>query len=138
LVRLVEGLANLGLSIVLLRRYGVIGVAIGTLIPQLCSNLLFLPGHLCRVLGVRVRTYIRQAYLAPLLLCAPLIAVLLWLRAVFPARNYRELFVQTVVGALVYGIGLTWFLLTQEQMGRQLRARFRQSWRQAVRPASLL
>jgi O-antigen/teichoic acid export membrane protein len=135
-VRLVEGLANLALSVALLHYYGIVGVAVGTLIPQLCSNLLFLPQHLCRVLGVGLRTYLRQAYLAPLLLCAPMVALLLWLHFAFPVRNYKELLLQAIASGLVYGIGLTWFLLTQEQMGLQLRAKFRQSWLKGLRPAN--
>jgi O-antigen/teichoic acid export membrane protein len=135
-VRLAEGLANLALSITLLHYYGLIGVAIGTLIPQLCTNLLFLPEHLCRVLGVRLRTYLRQAYLAPLLLCTPTVALLLWLRSAFPAHNYKELLLQAIAAGLVYSVGLAWFLLTQEQMGLQLRAKFRQTWLNALRPAN--
>lgn len=136
LVWLAEGLANLVLSIILLHYYGVIGVALGTAIPQLCTSLFFLPIHLCRVLGVSLRTYLRQAYAAPLLLCAPMVAALMWLRHEFPAHNYKELLVQVIGGGLVYGFGLAWFLLTQEEMGLQLRAKFRQSWLNPLRPAN--
>jgi hypothetical protein len=88
------------------------------------------------VLGVRLRTYLRQAYLAPLLLCTPTVALLLWLRSAFPAHNYKELLLQAIAAGLVYSVGLAWFLLTQEQMGLQLRAKFRQTWLNALRPAN--
>jgi O-antigen/teichoic acid export membrane protein len=120
-VWLAEAAVNLILSIVLLRRYGVIGVAIGTCIPQLCTNLLFLPEHLCRVLGIRLRTFVRETYLAPALLCAPLIGTLLLTRHLFVAHTYLELGVQLAAGGAVYGVGLLWFLLTKEQMGLELR-----------------
>jgi len=123
-----EGVANLILSIVLLHYYGVIGVAMGTTIPQICTNLFFLPQHLCRVLGMRLRTFVRQTYLAPALLCAPLVAVLLGMRHFFVAHTYLELGAQVAVGGAVYGVGLLWFLLTKEQLGLELRKfmRFRQ------------
>jgi O-antigen/teichoic acid export membrane protein len=127
-VWLAEAVVNLILSIVLLHYYGVIGVAIGTTIPQLCTNLFFLPEHLCRVLGMRLRTFVSQTYLAPALLCAPLIGALLLMQHFFVAHTYLELAAQAAVGGLVYGVGLLWFLLTKEQMGLELRkfARFRQ------------
>ena len=137
-VRLVEGLANLGLSIVLLHYYGVVGVAVGTLVPQLCSNVLFLPQHLCRVLGVRLWTFLREAYLAPSLLCVPLVAALLLLRHASYAHAYRELIFQAGFASLVYGTGLMWFLLTRESVGVQLREKVRQSWRHAFRQADLI
>jgi len=133
-VRLAEGVVNLVLSIVLLRRYGVIGVALGTVIPQLCINLLFLPGHLCRVLDIRLRIFLKEAYVAPLLLSAPLAAVLLLLRRWSPAHSYLQLLAQLVAGAAVYSAGLIWFLLTREQAGAELRAQFKQYWRDAVGP----
>ncbi len=120
-VWLAEGVANLILSIVLLRRYGVIGVAIGTAIPQICTNLFFLPQHLCGVLGMRLGTFVRQTYLAPALLSLPLIAALLGMRHFFVAHSYLELGAQVAVGGVVYGVGLLWFLLTKEQLGLELR-----------------
>jgi O-antigen/teichoic acid export membrane protein len=132
LVRLFEGIVNLVLSIVLLRYYGVIGVALGTVIPQLCTNLLFLPEHLCRVLQVRLGTFLSQAYLAPMLLCAPLVAVLLLLQHLFHAHTCLELLAQMVTGGMVYSAGLLWFLLTREQIGSELRAKFTQYRQYAI------
>jgi O-antigen/teichoic acid export membrane protein len=127
-VWLAEGVVNLILSVVLLRRYGVIGVAIGTAVPQLCTNIVFLPQHLCRVLGVRLGTFLSEAYLIPMLLCLPLVGEMLLVRHFFAAHTYLELAVQVAVGGLVYGVGLVWFLLSKEQMGMELRnlIRFRQ------------
>jgi len=134
-VWLAEGAANLILSIVLLRYYGVIGVAIGTTIPQLCTNLFFLPEHLCRVLGMRLRTFVSQTYLAPALLCMPLIAVLLLLRHFSHAHTFVKLLVQVLTGGLVYGTGLLWFLLTREPLGLELRTRFARFRQQATETA---
>jgi O-antigen/teichoic acid export membrane protein len=120
-VWLAEAAVNLTLSIVLLRRYGVIGVAIGTTVPQLCTNLLFLPEHLCRVLDMRLRTFVGQTYLAPALLVVPLIGTLLLITHFFVAHTYLELAAQIGAGGVIYGIGLLWFLLTKERMGLELK-----------------
>jgi len=75
-VALDEGTANLILSIILLRPYGIVGDTIGTAIPLTCSMIFFLPRHLCRLLGIKIRTYLYRAFSLPLMLCAPVVAVL--------------------------------------------------------------
>ena len=115
-VTLVEGISNLALSILLVRPYGIIGDALGTAIPLTCSAVFFLPPHLCRNLGVRLRTFLQQAYLLPLLLCAPLAIVLLGLRHLFIAHNYRQLALQLAAGGVVYGLGLLWAFMTNRAL----------------------
>jgi O-antigen/teichoic acid export membrane protein len=65
---LVEGVANVALSILLLRRYGLLGVALGTAVPMAITSVFFLPAHVCRAVGLRLRDYLRDAHLYPLLL----------------------------------------------------------------------
>src|SRR5438270_7905784 len=60
-VTLLEGIANLVLSIILVRRFGVLGDAVGTAIPLTFTTLFFLPRHLCRVLNLKIRTHLSQA-----------------------------------------------------------------------------
>jgi len=108
MVSLMEGGANLLLSIVLARQFGMLGDAVGTAIPLYCTTLFFLPRHLCRVLKLRLGTYLRQAFTLPILLCAPLVAVLLLLRHWFVAHTYLQLAIQLAVGGAVYGLGLLW------------------------------
>ena len=109
---LLEGIANLILSIVLVRRFGILGDAAGTAIPLLCTTLVFLPRHTCHVLGVRVWTYLREAFLLPLGLCIPLVTALLLVRHGFVAHNYLQLFVQVLMCSVVYGAGLLWAVRT--------------------------
>jgi O-antigen/teichoic acid export membrane protein len=107
-VTLIEGAANLILSIWLVRPYGIVGDALGTAIPLLGTYLLFMPFHLCSRLGIRVSTFLRQAYVLPLLLCSPLVAVLLLMQRWFVAHTYRQLAVQLLAGGLVYGACCAW------------------------------
>ncbi len=103
-----EAVANLILSVVLIRPMGILGDALGTAIPLTCTTLFFLPRHLCRILNVRIGFYLRQAYTLPLLLCLPTIATLLLMRRWFFARTYLQVIFQILIGLVPYGLGLAW------------------------------
>jgi len=110
-VLLLEGVVNVLLSILLLPRFGMIGIALGTAIPLSCTGLFFLPRHTSRKVGVPLGQFLKSAYLQPLRLCVPL-AVVLWLaRHTFPAHTYAALGWQIGAGAIVYGSGLVWSFL---------------------------
>lgn len=114
IVILLEGAANLILSIVLVRRFGILGDAVGTAIPLACTTLVFLPRHLCRVLNLRVGVYLREAFLLPLMLCVPLVAVLLLMHHWFVAHNVVQLAIHMAAGSAVYGAGLLWAIWTRK------------------------
>jgi O-antigen/teichoic acid export membrane protein len=103
-----EAIANLILSIVLIRPLGLVGDALGTAIPLTCTALFFLPRHLCRLLNVRIGFFLRQAYTLPVLLCAPTVAVLLLMRHWFFAHTYLQIGLQILIALLPYGLGLAW------------------------------
>jgi O-antigen/teichoic acid export membrane protein len=112
-VTLIEGVSNLGLSIFLVPYYGIIGDALGTAIPLTCSFVLFMPRHLCHLLGIRLRTYLREAFVLPLLIVTPMVAVLLLMKKWFIPHNYRQLALQLAIGGTVYGVGLLWLYSTK-------------------------
>jgi O-antigen/teichoic acid export membrane protein len=113
-VTLMEGSANLFLSILLVRRFGILGDAVGTAIPLACTTLFFLPRHLCRVLKLHIGLYLREAFLLPLMLCVPLVVVLLFMRHWAVAHNYFQLAIQILVGSAVYSVGLLWAVWTRK------------------------
>ena len=115
-VTLIEGGANLILSILLVRRWGVLGDALGTALPLAATYIFFMPHHLCSRLGIRTSTYLREAFLLPVMLCAPLVAVLLVLHRRFEAHTYRQLIPQLLAGAMVYGLGLGWAYKTNRAL----------------------
>ena len=117
IVTLIEGLANLGLSIALVRPYGIIGDAIGTAAPLVVTTTCFLPWHLCRQLQIRMATYLREAYWLPLLLCVPLVLVLLAMKQWFVPHTYVQLLAHLSLAAAVYGVSLCWVFTS----GRALR-----------------
>lgn len=123
-VRLLEGVANLGLSILLLHYYGILGVALGTAIPLMITSTLFLPQHLCRMLDVPLRTFVREVFLTPLLLCLPMAIVLYLFQRMAPAHTVLQLLRVVVAGGLAYAISGGWFFFFKEPVGIQLRVKF--------------
>lgn len=68
---LAEAGTNLILSIVLVQRLGIEGVALGTAIPNLIANVVVMV-MICRILNLSVGDYVRQVFARPLLAVAPL------------------------------------------------------------------
>jgi hypothetical protein len=113
----IEGIANLILSIVLVRwngpMGGVMGDAIGTAVPLSFTALYFTPRYLSRLLGVRVWAFLREAYVLPLALCTPLVGVLLAMRRWYPVHRLIPLAAEILLAMLVYGAGLWWAVHTR-------------------------
>src|SRR5216683_2434568 len=107
-ITVIEGVANLILSIALVPPLGIVGDALGTAIPLSFTCLWFLPRHLKKQIGVPVGTFLREAYTLPILLTLPLVAAL-WLanRSFYP-RNLVQLAIETLAVSSIYGVGLLW------------------------------
>lgn len=107
-ITVIEGIANLILSIALVPKLGIVGDALGTAIPLSFTCLVFLPRHLKKQIGVPVRSFLREAYTLPILLTLPLVGVL-WLanRFLYP-RNLIQLALEILAVGSIYGVGLLW------------------------------
>jgi O-antigen/teichoic acid export membrane protein len=108
MVALTEGIVNVVLSVLLVRPYGIVGDAIGTAAPLAATALFFLPWHLCRQLHIRMAVYLREAYLLPVMVCAPVVVVLLLMKRWFVPHNYAQLAAHLGVAGAVYGLALLW------------------------------
>jgi O-antigen/teichoic acid export membrane protein len=122
-VALLEGVANVVLSIALVRPLGIVGDAIGTAIPLLGTAVFFLPRHLCRVLEIPLGKFLREAYFWPAVLCIPLALALKLMQHLFYAHRYPQLLLNLLVGGAVYGAGVLWLIFTREPMGVELRGK---------------
>ena len=122
-VVLMEGIANVILSIVLVRPLGIVGDAIGTAIPLLCTSIFFLPRHMCRQLNIPLRKLLAEAYFYPVVLCIPLVFVLVLVQRFFYAHRYPQLVLNLLAGLTAYGIGVVWYVFTRDPMGIQIKTR---------------
>ena len=90
LANVIEGLANLGLSLWLARSLGIFGVALGTFIPMLAMKLIIQPIYVCRVASIPLAQYAREVARSLLVVALALILpVLITVR--FVAPNYYAL-----------------------------------------------
>jgi O-antigen/teichoic acid export membrane protein len=118
-VTLIEGISNVILSVLLVRPYGIVGDALGTAIPLTCSMVFFMPRHLCAKLGFRVGTFVRQTYLLPSIVCAPMVVVLLLMHHWFVPHTYRQLALHLLAAGLTYGLCLLWASLTNRTLATE-------------------
>jgi O-antigen/teichoic acid export membrane protein len=107
-VTVIEGIANVILSIALVPSLGIVGDALGTAIPLSFTCLVFLPLHLKKRIGVPVTTFLREAYTLPVLLTLPLIIALWLANRLFYPRNLAQLVLETIAVSSIYGAGLLW------------------------------
>lgn len=56
-LNLTEAIANVALSLILVSRIGILGVAIGTTVPMVVSRMLVMPYYVCRMLNLPLRLY---------------------------------------------------------------------------------
>jgi O-antigen/teichoic acid export membrane protein len=131
-VRVAEGFANVVLSLLLARHFGIVGVAMGTAIPMMATALFFYPVHLCRLLKVSLARYVYEGFSAALVFCIPLAIVLIVLKRAFPMPSYATLAIQAGTGGAVYGSLVLWLFLTHDPLGLKVRTRVSQFVRQAM------
>jgi O-antigen/teichoic acid export membrane protein len=118
-----EAVANLALSLLLVRRWGIVGVAVGSVIPALINQLVLQPAYAMRLLGVGPLRFYGQALLRPLALAVVPTAGLAALATSGHLQTWPTWLAGCVAATLVYG-GLVW-ALGLEARERQLVA---QSW----------
>jgi O-antigen/teichoic acid export membrane protein len=94
-----EALANVVLSILLVRRYGIVGAAIGTAISVTISNVMIQMPAACRLLDVPVGSFLRQVSTPTVIALLPTLAAA-WLArtAVEPASLLEVIALGATVG----------------------------------------
>jgi O-antigen/teichoic acid export membrane protein len=126
-VAIVEALANLALSVMLVRRFGLLGVAIGTAIPIVIANLGVLTPAVCRQLDVRIGDLARAVAVAPLV-GTSVAAVAAWIvRTAWPPQSVLAILAEGAVVGIIYLASVWTFGLD-----RSLRERYTAFARQMI------
>ena len=108
IVTLAESIANVILSVLLVRPYGIFGDALGTAIPLTCTATMFLPRHACAKFGIRVGTFLREAYMLPVFLTCPLAVTLLLERHWVRPHHLIQLVEEMLLAWGIYAVGFLW------------------------------
>ena len=107
----IEAVANLLLSLALVRRYGMVGVALGTTVPITINTLLLIPAYVCRISKIDYLEYVtRVARTVVVALVALFLPTLLSLK--FAAPTYNSLLVVGTLSLVLYALPMWWFEFT--------------------------
>ena len=107
-----EGVSNLLISLALVRSYGLVGVAAGTLIPAILFQGLLQPVCVCKSLQISLTSYCREVLLRPALVLGALVLVVSLMGAVESSGDWSSLaggasILLAVTVCLVFFLGLT-------------------------------
>lgn len=100
---MLEAVLNLIMSLILVQRFGVQGVAWGTTIPNFIFNA-SLAVYVCRMFSVPISQYLRQSFLGPVLL--NVIPAVVWLALVnaMPIANWLSFVLVGSAGVAAYAL----------------------------------
>lgn len=113
--RSVEAVANLALSIVLIRHWGIVGVAVGTAIPHLAVALFAYPYVISRIVNVNLKRYVARSYFMPIAAAAPFFFCCLAVDARFPATNLAGFFARVLVLMPLYLLSVWYLALNRDE-----------------------
>jgi O-antigen/teichoic acid export membrane protein len=121
-VFLAEAAVNLVLSVLLVRRYGVVGTAIGTLVPRLIISTLIGPWLMRRHLGISLRAFWLAAFVQPILAMIPFAAASMTMERLYPAHSLAVYFGQVILLLPFVAISTWYICLSVEERARLRRA----------------
>jgi O-antigen/teichoic acid export membrane protein len=114
-----EAAANFVLSIILVRRIGIYGVAWGSAIPSVLVELLLWPIYISKLVNIPARTYLWQAWVRSTLVVVPFALACAATERFWPARNLAVFFLQIAV--LLPLLPLTLALVFRDEVVAQAR-----------------
>jgi O-antigen/teichoic acid export membrane protein len=97
-----EGVANLVLSIILVHRYGIYGVALGTMIPSLFAQLVFWPRYISKLVGLSSFEVIWNIWSPMFLAGIPFVVASYVVNTLLPARHLAIFFIQVLATLPIY------------------------------------
>jgi O-antigen/teichoic acid export membrane protein len=107
--QLCEAVANLALSIYLVRKIGITGVAWGTVVPSLVSQIVLWPRYLSKVLGLTVWRYFWDGWIRAVLATAPFGLTCFWMDHHWATPNMKIFFLQIIAALPIIPVGVILF-----------------------------
>jgi O-antigen/teichoic acid export membrane protein len=110
-----EALANLVLSIVLIQRFGIVGVAWGTALPRLVVSLVVGPLYVRRQVRVPLGAYYTRTLLRPTASMIPFALATLATEVWWPASSIAAFFSQVLAALPMAALGAWFVVLTSRE-----------------------
>lgn len=120
-----EGAANLILSVILVRRFGLLGVAFGTVIPHLLTTAVILPIYTLRTLRLGARDYLVKGFLRPALCAVPMAAMAYWFSANVDEPTWTVFLCEAVSICAVFSV-LAYFVCLETSQRERIAGKLRQ------------
>jgi len=103
-IDVIEVALNLTLSLILVHYFGLIGVALGTMIPLLLLRLFVLPVFACNAIEMAVKDYYMCMGRPIFAVLIPATIILYWIRNAVHPESYYEIFSLALIMTIVCGI----------------------------------
>jgi len=117
-----EGIANLSLSIILVRRIGITGVAWGTAIPSLFVECVLWPPYVSRLVEIPMWEYVWQTWIRTSIAAVPFCIACYLTERYWPVRSLPVFFLQIAAVLPLFPLALA--LVYRSELTNYLRARF--------------
>ena len=108
----IEALANLLLSVILAKTFGINGVAFGTTLPLIAANLFFIPFYTCKKLDIPYLHYLQKSYTAGFLILV--FSVIAYSKVGILIQSYLALAIYSLFVATTIAIVTFLFILEEE------------------------
>lgn len=103
-VWIVEGIANLVLSLLLVKPLGPVGVALGTLVPMAIGHICIFTPLACRRVGLSIREFLWTTAVPAAVSIIPAAIVCVALRLLAPPATTRAVVAEGMVAALTFAV----------------------------------
>jgi len=100
---ILESAVKIALSIALIRKYGIIGLAVATAIPEILVYLIVFPRYVCRVTGLPLLKYFKEAFYPPLVSVLPFVCFIYLFKIFLESFSWKTFIATIAIGLLVYG-----------------------------------
>jgi len=118
IANMMEGVTNLILSIILVRKFGLIGVALGTAIPMVIVKLFIQPIYACRAIKLSIRKYYFELIVLPILKSLTVFMFTFLLLKNFIVPDYSRLFILVLAQMVLFPCIIFFIGFNNEEQGR--------------------
>lgn len=113
--RILEGITNICLSILLINKMGIIGAALGVAIPHLIMVIFVLPIIISKVVNIKLLDYFRSSYVGPAIVGLPFAFACYLASYFFNPHSLLTFFVEIFFLLSVYIVGALLFAISKEE-----------------------
>lgn len=100
--RIVEAICNVFLSILLINKFGLIGVAVGSAIPHLIMVIIVLPLIITRITHIKIFEYFKKSYTYPFISIIPFATLCYFTKDIIVPKTLLAFFAKVLVLVIIY------------------------------------